>query len=160
MHSVEIILQILNFDLFLGLLACILSRAWLFATPMDCSPPASSAHGTSQQEYWIGLSFPPPGHLPDPGIEPVSPVSTALQEYSLLLEPLGKPGASHTWYILSYGAGQRHGAAVLVSQVITRINIQHTYNHSVHRQWFCFSPPFIIEFSKLQKIFNTPFKML
>ena len=25
------------------------------------------------QEYWSGLSFPPPGDLPDPGIEPASP---------------------------------------------------------------------------------------
>ena len=23
----------------------------------------------SRQEYWTGLPFPPPGHLPDPGIE-------------------------------------------------------------------------------------------
>jgi len=27
----------------------------------------------SRQEYWNGLPFPPPGNLPDPGIEPVSP---------------------------------------------------------------------------------------
>ena len=28
----------------------------------------------SQQEYWSGLLFPPPGYLlPDPGIKPVSP---------------------------------------------------------------------------------------
>ena len=127
MHSVEIILQILNFDLFLGLLACILSHVRLFATPVDCSPPAASVHGSSQQEYWSGLSVPPPGHLPDPGIEPVAPV---LQEYSLLLKPLGKPGASDTWYILSYGAGQGQGATVPVNQVITRINVQYNYNHS------------------------------
>ena len=31
-----------------------------------------------RQEYWNGLPFPPPGYLPDPGIEPVSPVSPAL----------------------------------------------------------------------------------
>ena len=29
--------------------------------------------GFSQQEYWSGLSFPPPGDLPDTGIEPTSP---------------------------------------------------------------------------------------
>ena len=29
--------------------------------------------GFSRQEYWSGLPFPPPGHLPDPGIESVSP---------------------------------------------------------------------------------------
>ena len=55
---------------------------------MDYSPPASSAHGILQQEYWSGLPCPPPGDLPNPGIEPVSPT---LQADSLLSEPLGKP---------------------------------------------------------------------
>ena len=32
----------------------------------------------SRQEYWSGLPFPPPRELPDPGIEPMSPVSPAL----------------------------------------------------------------------------------
>ena len=41
----------------------------------------------SRQEYWSGLPFPPPGDLPDPGIEPSSP---ALQVDALLLEPPGK----------------------------------------------------------------------
>ena len=31
-----------------------------------------------RQEYWSGLLWPPPGDLPDPGMEPVSPVSPAL----------------------------------------------------------------------------------
>ena len=30
--------------------------------------------GFPRQEYWSGLPFPSPGDLPDPGIEPVSPV--------------------------------------------------------------------------------------
>ena len=34
--------------------------------------------GFSRQEYWSGLPFPPPGGLPDPGIEPGSRVSSAL----------------------------------------------------------------------------------
>ena len=29
--------------------------------------------GFSRQEYWSGLSCPPPGDLPDPGTEPASP---------------------------------------------------------------------------------------
>ena len=29
--------------------------------------------GFSGQEHWSGLSFPSPGDLPDPGIEPGSP---------------------------------------------------------------------------------------
>ena len=34
--------------------------------------------GFSRQEYWSGLPFPSSWDLPDPGIEPVSPVSSAL----------------------------------------------------------------------------------
>ena len=43
---------------------------------MGCSLPGSSVHGISQQEYWSGLPFPPPGDLSDPGIEPTSPALT------------------------------------------------------------------------------------
>ena len=42
----------------------------------------------SRQEYWSGLPCPPPGDLPNPGIEPRSP---ALQADSLPSEPPGKP---------------------------------------------------------------------
>ena len=34
--------------------------------------------GFFSQEYWGGLPFPPPGDLPDPGIEPASPMVPAL----------------------------------------------------------------------------------
>ena len=34
--------------------------------------------GFSRQEYWSGLPFPPPGHLPNPGIKPASLPSAAL----------------------------------------------------------------------------------
>ena len=45
--------------------------------------------GFPRQEYWSGLPWPPPGDLPDPGIEPRSPASPALQEDSLPAEPSG-----------------------------------------------------------------------
>ena len=32
----------------------------------------------SRQEYWSGVPFPPPGDLPDPGLETESPTSLAL----------------------------------------------------------------------------------
>ena len=54
-----------------------------------CSPPGSSSKGLPWPEYWSGLPFPPPGDLPNPGIEPRSP---ALQADSLPSEPPGKPG--------------------------------------------------------------------
>ena len=41
---------------------------------MNCSPSVSSV-GFSRQEYWNGLSCPPPGDLPGPGMEPVSLMS-------------------------------------------------------------------------------------
>jgi len=43
--------------------------------------------GFPRQEYWSGLPFPSPGHLPNPGIETWSP---ALQAGSSSSEPLGK----------------------------------------------------------------------
>ena len=45
--------------------------------PVDCSP-AGSFVGFSRQQYWSGLPFPSLGGLPDPGIEPVSPIFPAL----------------------------------------------------------------------------------
>ena len=44
-----------------------------------------------KKKYCNGLPFPPPGELPNPGTEPTSPVSPALQMYSLPAAPLGKP---------------------------------------------------------------------
>ena len=34
----------------------------------------------TRQEYWVEMPWPPPGDLPDPGIEPVSPMSPARAE--------------------------------------------------------------------------------
>ena len=55
---------------------------------MNCSLLGSSFHGILQQEYWSGLSFPSPGDLPDPGIEPRPPASEA---DFLPSKPLGNP---------------------------------------------------------------------
>jgi len=45
----------------------------------------------SKQEYWNGLPFPTSGHLPDPGIKPMSPASPALAGRLFTIEPPGKP---------------------------------------------------------------------
>ena len=45
----------------------------------------------SRRGYWSGLPFPSPEELPNPGIEPVSPVPPALQVASLPTEPSGTP---------------------------------------------------------------------
>ena len=44
-----------------------------FATPWITACQAPLSLGFPRQEYWSGLSFPPPGDLPDPGMETVSP---------------------------------------------------------------------------------------
>ena len=47
--------------------------------------------GFSRPEFWSEWPFPSPGDLPNPRIEPRSPVSPALQADSLPTEPSGKP---------------------------------------------------------------------
>ena len=47
--------------------------------------------GFSRQQYWSGLPFPPPGDLPDAGIEPLPPASPALAGGFFTTVPPGKP---------------------------------------------------------------------
>ena len=53
------------------------SRVWLFATLWTTAYQAPLSMGFSRQEYWSGLPCPPPGDLPDLGIEPASLMSPA-----------------------------------------------------------------------------------
>ena len=57
------------------------------ATPWTTARQAPLSMGFPRQEYWIGLPFPSPGDLPDPGVEPGSP---ALKADCLPSELLGK----------------------------------------------------------------------
>ena len=63
----------------------------LFDTLWTVAHQAPLSMGFSRQECWSGLPCPPPGDLPDPGIEPMSPEAPALQVDSLLLSQLGSP---------------------------------------------------------------------
>ena len=58
--------------------------------PMDCSPPGSTVHGILQARILEWVAFPSPGDLPNPGIEPVSPVSTASVGRFFTTVPPGK----------------------------------------------------------------------
>ena len=71
---------------------CVLSHIRLFATPWTVAHHAPLSIRFSRQEYWSGLLFPPPGNLPDPGIEPRSPESAGKFFTS---EPPGKPWKKH-----------------------------------------------------------------
>ena len=58
---------------------------------LDCSPPGSSVCGILEARTLSGLPCPPPGVLPDPGIETASPATSGLQVDSLLLSHQGSP---------------------------------------------------------------------
>ena len=67
-----------------------LSCVQLFTTPWITACQALLSMGFSRQEYWSGLPFPPPGDLPNSGIEPRSP---ALQADSLPTKLQGSPSS-------------------------------------------------------------------
>ena len=69
---------------------CVLSRVQLSATPWPVAPQAPSSMGFSWQEHWSGWPFPPPGDLPDPGVEPRSPAPSALSGGFFTTAPPGK----------------------------------------------------------------------
>ena len=59
---------------FLRVYVCVCAQSCpTLCNPMNSSTPSSSVHGIFQQEVWSGLPFPPPGDLPDPGMETESP---------------------------------------------------------------------------------------
>ena len=58
-----------------------------FSTPWAIAPQAPLSMGSSRQEHWSGLPFPPPGNPPDPGVTPESP---ALASGFFITEPPGK----------------------------------------------------------------------
>ena len=76
-----------------------LSRVQLW-DPLDCSSPGSSVHGILQARIleWVAISSPRGRDLPDPGIEPASLVSPALQAVLYSLSPWG----SLSWKYLEY----------------------------------------------------------
>ena len=66
--------------------ACMLSHfspIQLFATLRTVARQAPLSVEFSRQKYWSGLPCPPPGDLPNSGIEPISLMSPALQASSL-----------------------------------------------------------------------------
>ena len=75
-----------------GIYASFMYSVMSDCAPMNCSLPGSSIHlGLSSQEYWSGLPFPPPGDLPNPGIQHKSAASPALVDGFFTTEPPGKP---------------------------------------------------------------------
>ena len=92
----------------------------LSATSRTVAPQAPLSVGFSQQEHWCGVPFPSPGDLPNPGIEPKSPVSPALQADSLPPEPfallvkmkIGTFTETAWWFLKRLKMGLPHSPAV------------------------------------------------
>ena len=80
-----------------------LSHVQLFATPWTVAHQAPLAMEFLRQEYWNGLSFPPPGDLPDPGIKPAS--SALASEFFFTTEPAGKPPVEGNSLVMLVGLG-------------------------------------------------------
>ena len=68
----------------------------LFATLWTVVHQAALFMSFFKQEYWSGLPFYLPWDLPDPGVEPTSSVSPALQAGSLPTEAPEKPSESRS----------------------------------------------------------------
>ena len=103
------------------MLSCF-SHVRLFVTLQTVTHQSPLSMEFSRQEYCNGLPCPPPGDLPDPGIEPRSP---ALQVYSLPAEPQECPRILE-WvaYPFSSGSSQlnpyRRISCISVQQQIIR----------------------------------------
>ena len=99
--------------------------------PTLCNPmdsPMSTVF--SRQEYWSGLLFPSPGHLPDPWIGPLSFASPALAGRCFTPAPPGK---------LNHSCFHYHHSLALLNNVSEKTHISPNYllfqvpnNHGYH----------------------------
>ena len=96
-------------------------------TPRTVARQASLSMGFSRQEYQIGLLFPLPRDLPDPGIEQVSLRPLALAGGFFATEPPGKP---HIYIIL---VPKANSPSILLSQN----NLPSSYFLMGERLGFC-----------------------
>ena len=73
-----------------------------FVIPWTIARQAPLSVGFSRQEYQSGVSFPSPGDLPHPEIEPGSLASPALAGRFFTTLPPGKPNKSTTLQFLKF----------------------------------------------------------
>ena len=111
---------------------------------MDCSPPGSSVHGFPRQEHWSGLPFPPPGHLPRPGVELVSPALGSLPLSRLgsgmgccdrmsWMQWVGWPGAyKHQKLISNSSGGSDRGSSEALMRTLFRVADAYFSVFSIH----------------------------
>ena len=77
------------------------SRVQLFANVWTVTCQAPLSMGFSRQEYWSGLSFPPPGDLPDPARSNRHPLQLLHWQEGSLSPVLGSPKKLHI-HVITY----------------------------------------------------------
>ena len=88
-HSqLHIVLELYGYYIYVCV--CLVAQLCLtLCDPLELQPTRLLCPwGFSRQKYWSGLPCPPPGDLPNPGIEPRSPT---MQANSLLTKPARNP---------------------------------------------------------------------
>ena len=116
----------------------------LLATLWSVACQAPLSMGFSRQEYWSGLLCAPLEDLPDPGIEPASPATPALQADSLLLSDQGSLNSGAWMPYFSYPYQLGIGKIFIFShsdkcECLSLINF-----HFYDNRPFIFIVPFII----------------
>jgi len=96
-------------------LCVLVSCVQLFATPWNVAHQVPLSMEFSRQEYWSGLAFPSPGHLPNTGIEPGTHES---QADSLSSEQPGKPMIL-VFIILSFKPGFSLSSSTLIKRLFS-----------------------------------------
>ena len=80
---------------------CVLScfsHVWLFVTLWTVANQAPPSMGFSRQVYWSGLPWPPPGYLPNPGIEPSSHLSPGLAGRFFTISTIWEATYTGCWF--------------------------------------------------------------
>ena len=100
MHTLSHFSHVQLFNNIYCILHCMIANSCLVAKscptlydPMDVAHQTPLSMAFPRQEYWSGLPFPPPGDIPDPRVEPMSP---ALAGGFFTVEPLGKPMSANS----------------------------------------------------------------
>ena len=100
------------------------SRVRLFVTPQTVAHQAPLSIGFSRQECWSGLPSPPPGDLPDPGIEPSSLKSPALAGGFFTTGTPGKPNRTKS-------NTKQHGLLVCIFRSLSFTSPYHLHYSSM-----------------------------
>ena len=100
----------------------------LSAAPGTRVRQAPLSMGFSIQEYWGGFLCPAAGDLHNPGTEPITPVSPALQTGSLPTEQPGKPQGMYIFFLnFSWGIEKKKKNKVKnIAMVQGRVISYHT----------------------------------